>query len=351
MDRRDFLKGTLAVSGLALLGGVGVAEAAAPQPAETASEVPPLPWGYEELDPEYVRKLAHLGYYAFACCGGAFWAIMTALKEKKGYPYTLLPLPSVEEVKQAVAEKKKLMVPMLFGEGGVGGFASLCGAPNGACAAINMALEREATLEISRRLLRWYERTPFPSDISNDYAVNHEFFVPSYKSDKPLPQSVANSVLCHVSVSRWCVNSGYASGSKERSERCGRLTGDVAAMAVIMMNAYAKGALDAVEAIALSQSTAECRTCHEKGTDFEEGHFTRGYMECASCHDDNRPHLGENVLPTAFGVDVETWAGAAVIGTVAGIGSHVVATRIRHNGHGAEAAAGEKASERKEEAS
>ncbi len=336
MDRRDFLKSTLAVSGVMLLGGANVALAAPDETkANQTDQVPPLPWGYEELDPEYVRKLGHLGYYAFACSGGAFWAIMTALREKIGYPYTLLPLPSIEEVQTAVAEKKSLMVPMLYGEGGVGGFASLCGAPNGACSAINYAVEKEVVLDVSRKLLRWYEKTPFPSEISNEYAVNHQFLVPKYKSDKSLPQSVANSVLCHVSVSRWCVASGYASGSSERSERCGRLTGDVAAMAVAFLNAQLNGKLDEVASLSLTQSTTECRTCHEKGTDYEEGDFTRGYMECESCHTDMRPHIAENKIPTAFGVDVETWAGAAVVGTVAGIGSHLVANKVRNKENGA----------------
>lgn len=333
MNRREFLKQALAVSGIMLLKGPNVALASSNGSSSSAQEeVPPLPWGYVELDPEYVRKLGHLGYYAFECAGGAFWAIMVALREQMGFPYTTLPIPSVEEVITALKEGKKeeLQVPMHFGAGGGGGYGSLCGALNGACAAMTMALEIKVVKEFTRKLFRWYEVTRIPSDTSNEYAATHQFLVPKYKTDKPLPQSVAQSVLCHASVGRWCVASGYASGSTERSERCGRLTGDVAAMAVTFMNAHLRG--EPVEALTLTQVTADCRTCHYKGKNYEEGQFARGYMQCESCHTDMRPHVGETKIRTAFGADVKTWGGAAAVGTVAGIGSHLVTSRVRENG-------------------
>lgn len=333
MNRREFMKRSLAVFGVLALKGpaAALAEEKHSKDEAAAVEVPPLPWGYVELDPEYVRKLGHLGYYAFECAGGAFWAIITALKEKIGFPYTLLPLPSVEEVLAALEKGEEMQVPMHYGAGGGGGFGSLCGALNGACEAMTYALPVDEAKKFTRALFRWYEVTPIPSEKSNEYAATHQFLVPKYKSDKPLPQSVSHSVLCHVSVGRWCVASGYASGSKERSERCGRLTGDVAAMAVEFMNAYVRG--EPHPALTLTQTTAECRGCHFKGKNFEEGQFTRGFMQCESCHTDMRPHVGETPLRTALGVDTTTWASAAVVGTAAGIGSHLVASKARGNGH------------------
>lgn len=96
------------------------------------------------------------------------------------------------------------------------------------------------------------------------------------------------------------------------------------------MNAHLRG--EAPEAITLTALTADCRRCHYKGKNYEEGQFTRGFMECESCHVDRRPHLGETPVRTAFGVNVKTWAGAATVGTVAGIGSHLVTARVRENG-------------------
>ncbi len=316
VSRRDFLKG-LAV--------VAVGSMITPVKFSSAAEVealPELPWPYVELDVEYVRKLGHLGYYAFECAGGSFWAIMTALKEKVGYPYTALPLPDKGEAIQALKEKKHLHMFMQFGAGGVFSWATTCGALLGTGLALNMVTEDWK--KIGQILMRWYEITKFPSDLSNQYASRHEFFVPKYKSDKVLPQSVSHSVLCHVSVSRWCVASGYASGSSERSERCGRLTGDVAAKAVELLNAHLRGALPEVAKVTLSEVTADCRTCHYKGKNYEQGQFSRGFLECEACHKDMRAHLAENKLQTAFGTPLDTWAKFLTGAAVGGVGVHLI---------------------------
>ena len=333
LHRRKFLKGAAVLSGAAICGIATAKNAKADDRLPENFVPPPLPWGYQELDPEYVRKLGHLGYYLEECGGGAFWAIMTALKEKVGYPYTLIPLPTKEEFLDHLAGKgegKHLQGVMQYGVGGVSNFGSLCGAPNGSASAITYAVPFEIVQQIVPRLLRYYESGSFPSDEVNSYAVNKELYPPKYKSGKKLPQSVGHSVLCHVSVGKWCEHSGYASGSSERSERCGRLTGDIAAMEVTLLNAHLKGNLETVYPMKLTQETAGCRSCHYKDKKYEQGQFTRGSMECSSCHTDMTPHKGENNLKTAFGTDVGTWAGAAVIGTTAGIGTHAVAGRFNN---------------------
>lgn len=331
LQRRNFIKGAAVLSGAAICGVATAKRAQAAEPLSGDFVPPPMPWGYQELDPEYVRKLGHLGYYLEECGGGAFWAIMTALKEKIGYPYNLIPLPSKEEFIDHLSGKsegKHFQVLMQHGVGGLVNYGSLCGAPNGAAAAINCVVPFKAVKEIVPRLMRYYETEAFPNKKSNEYAVNDEFLVPKYKSQKALPRSPSHSVLCHVSVGKWCENSGYASGSKERSERCARVTGDVAAMAATLLNAHMKGNLETVFPMKLAQETTGCRVCHFKGKKYEAGQFTRGSMECSSCHNDMTPHMAENNLKTAYGTDVGTWAGAAVIGTAAGIGTHAVAGRL-----------------------
>ena len=334
MERRDFIKKLAIASGATLLLSSNVVNASALSSTSEANstqtlEAPPLPWGYVELDPEYVRKLGHLGYYAFECGGGTFWAIMYALREKIGYPYTLVPIPSKEEVISALEERRHIQIPMLYGYGGVVGWGSLCGTLNGSASAVTLAVKFKKAKKIIRALLRWYESTLLPTDISNKYATNHEFFVPRYKTDIALPQTVSTSVLCHVSVARWSQKSGFASGSKERSERCARIAGDVAAKTVELLNAsLKKGELKRATAFTLSQTTASCRQCHYKGKHYEKGQFARGFMRCESCHRDMRPHIAENKLRTAFGLDVGTWAKAAAIGSIAGIGTHFVANRL-----------------------
>ncbi|HEY76992.1 MAG TPA: C_GCAxxG_C_C family protein [Thermoflexia bacterium] len=200
---------------------------------------------------------------------GAFSAVVTALKDAVGSPYDLIPLDM-----------------MRYGEGGMAGYGSLCGAINGASAAITLVAGEEHYKKLVTELLTWYTQTPLPTEISNQYAVNHEFLVDELKTDEPLPQSVSGSTLCHVSVTKWCLASGYASGSKERSERCGRLTGDVAAKAVELLNLLADNAFES--ALSLSEEAETCRACHKKGDDFDAGQFTRGKENCLNCHEN--PH-------------------------------------------------------------
>ncbi len=258
LTRRGFLTGVGGFTAGLAVGGLGVSSAMA-NPAPSAG----WPFPYVKLDPEEVRKLGHLGYYNAECCQGTFTAIVGSLQQKVGGPFNGIPLEM-----------------MGYGTGGVGGWCTLCGAINGACAAIAMVTKNFKP--IVEELLLWYVRTPFPSEISNNYAVNHEFLVEKYKSDKALPQGVPGSPLCHVNVSKWCKENGFASGSSERSERCARISGDVAAKVVTMLNADLDGKFEAV--LKESDEVAACRTCHKKGKDFEAGNWTRGKMECGDCH-------------------------------------------------------------------
>lgn len=235
---------------------------------EIAQEVPASPWTYVNLDVETVRKKGHARYYEGDCAFGAFAGIVEALQEVVGFPFTQVPVKMME-----------------FGAGGVAGWGTTCGSLIGASAAINLVTDRATASMLINELMTWYSQTPFPSQTSNEYAVKHEFLVKEYKSDKELPQSVSNSPLCHVSVTEWCQASGMASGSIERAERCGRLTGDVAAKAVELLNANLAGTFEPT--LKLSQESQGCMACHSKGENFEMGQFTQGKMECTDCHE---PH-------------------------------------------------------------
>jgi hypothetical protein len=51
----------------------------------------PWPWPYAKLDPEDIRKRGHKFYYEGGCGYGAFNALISALAEKVGEPFTLMP--------------------------------------------------------------------------------------------------------------------------------------------------------------------------------------------------------------------------------------------------------------------
>ncbi len=181
---------------------------------EVVKEVPKWPWPYAKLDPELVRKKGHLRCAEGGCGYGAFAAIIEALREQVGFPYTQIPT----EI-------------LYYGKGGVVALGSLCGALNGAAAAITLVTSSYSGLV--SQLANWYTKFAFPSDLSNQYAKERAFQV---GSDKVLVTSVANSLLCRDSIANWRKESGFSSGSIERTERCYRLTGDVAAQAVMLLN-------------------------------------------------------------------------------------------------------------------
>ena len=255
-NRRDFIKNAGivgAASGIGLTVGAGCA---APQP-----QTPPTqavhPFGYPErgLDVEETRRLAYEAFKgrtlpdgtSHGGCGfGTFHAIISQLAEVVGAPYTTVPTQMMD-----------------WAGAGVVGFGTLCGTLNAAAAAIGIICDRQDARGFISDLLTWYSETPLPS---NRLAPDEEF-----------PKSQADSNLCHVSITRWCLASGLASGSPERIERCARVSGDVAAKAVELLNDGALG-------LQVPAQKTTCRTCHYMGTNFDVGHYTHGEMNCLTCH-------------------------------------------------------------------
>ena len=62
-------------------------------------------------------------------------------------------------------------------------------------------------------LFRWYEKTKLPIYNPGDAAKGVKGEIPSNASE---------SVLCHISVARWCYEHKKENGNKEHSERCGQ---------------------------------------------------------------------------------------------------------------------------------
>ncbi|MBT3749146.1 MAG: T9SS type A sorting domain-containing protein, partial [Bacteroidetes bacterium] len=107
-------------------------------------------------------------------------------------------------------------------------------------------------------LIGWYTLEKFPSDTSNTYATAHTFT--NNNHDMELPQGICGSPLCHVSVTHWCEVADKAVGSNERKERCARLTGDIAAKAVELLNAHFDGSF--VSYYVAPDSVGDCLACH-----------------------------------------------------------------------------------------
>lgn len=272
ITRKEFLTGTtktvVAASAGALAASVMPAsgdQTGRPGVVDTADTS--WPWPYKNLDREDVRKRAHKAYHDGGCCYGAFNGLVSALADTVGAPFTLMPTQM-----------------MYYGGGGGAGWGTLCGALNGAAALINLVVDRTNANIVISELFGWYTQFPFPSDTSNEYATHHLFLVNKY--DKELKKTVAGSTLCHASVSTWCTEAGFKATSGERAERCARLTADVAARAVDLLNAYFSGQFRA--AFVPPRSVTECQSCHGSAIGNVQPTVK---MECQQCHKQDWDHL------------------------------------------------------------
>jgi len=196
-----------------------------------AQEVPEWPWPYVKLDPEEVRKRAYDSYYTpgAGCAYGAFNGIIGALADEFGAPYTMMPTDMFR-----------------WGRGGAVG---------------------------------WYTQFPFPTDKLDQFAK-----FPGQA------QSVSDSPLCHVSISKWLEKESERLGRQvrdhdpERSDRCGKLTGDVAAHAVRLLNQWKDGAFTAT--YQASEDFAACMGCHVGKESMLDN--VKSKMNCLLCHE---PHM------------------------------------------------------------
>lgn len=253
VSRRDLLRGA---GGLVLgfgMGGIaGLKNGTAAEPQTGAAQ---LPWPYKKLDLDAVAEIGYEGYYKGACCYGAFEGIAGELRKEVGGPWATFP-----------------STMMVFGEGGVAGISTLCGALNGAAMAIFLAAggvepEKKAkAFALIRELFNWYEQERLP-----DYKPKHPKF--------QIVTSISRSPLCHVSVTNWCKVSKVKSFSKERADRCAWIAACVARHAAQMLNDNAAGVFKAAHTIPDSEKT--CRSCHDQGGILEN---TRGMMDCGGCH-------------------------------------------------------------------
>ena len=258
--RRNFLKiSCLTAAGAAVAGGLSLVN---PKAAH-ASYSHPFGYPIGGLDVETTREIGYQGYKGISpytsneikeCASAVFTTIIGQLRDafaSSGSGYDAIPLEM-----------------MNWGSGGMAGMGSVCGALNGACAAIGLiCAPADANLYITD-LLTWYSETALP-------------IYPTPQYPDPHAQSVASSNLCHVSVTQWCLASGLASGSPERSDRCACLCADVASFIVDKLNNDVKGVLGNPR-----DNNTVCGQCHYKGTDYSGGQFTRGKMNCLHCHTD-----------------------------------------------------------------
>jgi hypothetical protein len=251
--RREFLGLGCGAGGYYLGSGVGAGILPrAPGP------VPQFPWKYRELDIRRVKARAYQGYFQAGCMFGVFESVAGTVAESLGAPYTDFPFAL-----------------SAFGSGGVASWGALCGTCNGAAMAISLFHQDEMRTKLIHEVFAWYESARLPVYVPEAPAkVRKDFIMPSSRPD---------SVLCHVSITRWAKASGLASFSPERTERCARLVADVAGHVAESLNQA--GNQTAPRSL-LGEAASGCLGCHAQGKQAPNEPEVVSRMACTTCHED-----------------------------------------------------------------
>ncbi len=274
VNRRDALKTVGASVGALLVAGAARTANAAANTQVNATLNPALvpgkeAWKFAPIDPDKVAKDAYEGYPEGHCMHTTFMAIVKNVAQAL-------------EKKDPAAARAIASFPFHmfhYGASGGNGYGTLCGAINGAMAAVNLFVSEDKTLKaILNEISIYYERTMLP------------IFKPEDEENEPYPQTIANSMLCHVSSGKWCALAQVTSGSPERTERCSRLSADIAKKAAELLNlnvaAFHTSSVAPVVTLKRTQPTSACITCHDKGGSVGN---VIGKMTCTECHDDKTP--------------------------------------------------------------
>lgn len=259
-DRRNLLCG---LGGLAV-GGILGAQAPTLAHADTGTftrfqqEGGDFSWQPHKLDPDESAMISYEAYWhkGYACGFGTFYGIVGVMAEKYGAPYSHFPFTMLE-----------------FLKGGISDWGTICGALGGAAAAFALFYGRKERNAMVNELYRWYQSTKLPIYNPGNAA----------RIKGAIPSNIAESVLCHISVSKWCYANKEEATSKRRSERCGRLTADVCRKAVEILNAKIDQGKDFAGFMAKPESVSYCGDCHQKKGD--PLNWGKGVLNCTPCHD------------------------------------------------------------------
>lgn len=147
---------------------------------------------------------------------------------------------------------------------------------------------------LAKELMGWYQLAEIPSARwATPYTTPEEYKgITTLDHDNYTP-TVANSQLCHISISKFCAVNGIALGSNaaglpysdpSKTDRCAKLCGDVAAKAAELINEHM---LDTFTAeYELPAEVAACLHCHNDKTSDVNRKDISGTLDCTICHTD-----------------------------------------------------------------
>ncbi|MGI9354614.1 MAG: hypothetical protein ACR2PF_05590 [Rhizobiaceae bacterium] len=179
---------------------------------------------------------------------------------------------------------------------GYAGNGTLCGALGVASAIINLVAYDEETLahfHMTQALMDWYADFEFPSSRFD------------HMSQEPGQVRVlADSPLCHISVSQWSLTAGVEIDSRSKYERCAKTAGEVVFTTVGYLNKYFEGG-GIEDNFDPDFEMRVCLSCHAAESYFtgytSSANNQQGRMECSNCHSSHMAPLFERVNRTIPG--------------------------------------------------
>jgi len=144
----------------------------------------------EKLDLETVARQAYEGYKKYGCEFGVITSVSSALGLDISF-------------ERVMKIKKELPVK----------WNTVCGAITGAFVLFSLLLEESDFKFAAERIVKFHNDTPLPQFEGDGRAV---------------PKASADSILCRDSILNWSRKTGIPVKNPLRSERCGRITADIA---------------------------------------------------------------------------------------------------------------------------
>jgi hypothetical protein len=222
-----------------------------------------MPWQYYPVEPVKSAQIAYDNYPGKGCMYAVCYSILSQLGQKYGAPYNQFPLDMLS-----------------YGHGGVSGYGALCGALNGGALTIGLFChERKVRDAMICNLYQWHDLNELP------------IFVPeNSKFPEEIPVVASNSVICHVSVSKWCQTAMVGPDDPLRVERCRRLSSDVVIKVIELLDDYIQ---NEIKPFQLTAAEAKCMGCH--GVEEAKTLKSNASMGCSSCHPN--PHNNIKISP------------------------------------------------------
>ena len=285
LSRRSFIiKGSTAVGALSLAAGFSAGSLINPREANAANlAIGTTDFPHIAIDVEKVRAY---GYYCYQKLGGCGLGASRAL------------IQGFLDAHAAAGSDPKgwAQIPLNLYQwgagGGMGAWGTLCGSLAGSLGVLNLMNLHGA---LGTAVMEWYVKQNFPLayttyDTSLNYAGGGTLFAPIPDADVK-GHSVADSPLCHISVSKWVAAAGVKLGDKNPSntaqglkeDRCAKVTADTAAYTAQLLNAKLLGTNPA--AWAKPAAMAGCYDCHDnKSTATFTKRDSQTMMDCVPCH-------------------------------------------------------------------